>query len=153
LKLELSSAKTLITHATTETARFLGYEIGVNHCDTKLTNQVRSVNGAVQLRVPLDKIADKCARYMAHGKAVHRPERRNDSDYSIIAQYQTEYSGVVQYYLLAHNVASLHHYQYIMQTSLVKTLAAKHKMSVSQAMAKYHASVPRAAGRRTTVKV
>jgi len=141
LKLELSSTKTLITHATTETARFLGYEIGVSHCDTKLTNQVRSVNGAVHLRVPLDKIADKCARYMAHGKAVHRPERRNDSDYSIIAQYQAEYGGVVQYYLLAHNVASLRHLQYIMQTSLVKTLAAKHKMSVPQVMAKYQTSV------------
>ena len=29
LKLELSVEKTLITHARTETARFLGYEVGV----------------------------------------------------------------------------------------------------------------------------
>jgi retron-type reverse transcriptase len=33
LKLELSQAKTLITHARTETARFLGYEIQVLHND------------------------------------------------------------------------------------------------------------------------
>src|SRR5437660_2380465 len=35
LKLELSKTKTLITHARTEAARFLGYEIGTLHDDTK----------------------------------------------------------------------------------------------------------------------
>ena len=28
----------------------------------------------------------------------------DDSDYSIVSKYQSEYRGVVQYYLLAHNV-------------------------------------------------
>jgi hypothetical protein len=31
-------------------------------------------------------------------------QRTNDSTYSIIAQYQTEYRGVVQYYRLAYNL-------------------------------------------------
>jgi len=37
LGLELNQDKTLITHARTQRARFLGYDISVWHCDTKLT--------------------------------------------------------------------------------------------------------------------
>ena len=37
LKLELSQDKTLITHARTGAARFLGYEITVQHNDSKIT--------------------------------------------------------------------------------------------------------------------
>ncbi len=45
LKLELNRDKTLITHARSGAARFLGYEITVHHADHKLTNGRRSVNG------------------------------------------------------------------------------------------------------------
>ena len=45
LKLELSEEKTLITHARTGAARFLGYEITVQHADHKITSGQRSVNG------------------------------------------------------------------------------------------------------------
>jgi hypothetical protein len=52
LKLDLSPDKTLITHGRTEAARFLGYEITVQHADHKTTNGRRSINGKVALRVP-----------------------------------------------------------------------------------------------------
>src|SRR6266700_4156533 len=45
LALELSAEKTLITHARTRAARFLGYEITVQHSDSKTTRGRRSVNG------------------------------------------------------------------------------------------------------------
>jgi len=41
LKLELSQPKTLITHAATTPARFLGYEIAVQHNDRKMTHRRR----------------------------------------------------------------------------------------------------------------
>ena len=41
LKLELSQDKTLITHARTGAARFLGYEITVQHADHKVTGKGR----------------------------------------------------------------------------------------------------------------
>jgi hypothetical protein len=37
LKLELSNEKTLITHAASQRARFLGYDVGVTRCDSKMT--------------------------------------------------------------------------------------------------------------------
>jgi len=44
LNLELSQEKTLITHARTGAARFLGYEIVVQHADHKVTGKGRSIN-------------------------------------------------------------------------------------------------------------
>ena len=48
-------SKTLVTHARTRAARYLGYEIIVQHRDDKLTNGRRSANGVIALRVPLDR--------------------------------------------------------------------------------------------------
>jgi len=63
LKLELSQAKTLITHARTEKARFLGYEIQVLHNDRKQTNGRRSVNAQIGFQVPKDVVDQKCQDY------------------------------------------------------------------------------------------
>ena len=57
LKLELSEAKTLITHARTEPARFLGYEIVVHDNDAKHDRHGhRSINAAIGLKVPMDVV-------------------------------------------------------------------------------------------------
>ena len=59
LKLELSPAKTLVTHARSQRARFLGYEINVVGSDrrTRRPNETdrrnrRSLNGTIVLHVP-----------------------------------------------------------------------------------------------------
>jgi hypothetical protein len=62
LKLELSADKTLITHARTGAARFLGYGITVQHNDTKTTRGRRSVNGTISFRVPEPVIRAKRAQ-------------------------------------------------------------------------------------------
>ena len=46
LKLELSETKTLITHARTDAARFLGYEITTQHANHVITGGRRAANGA-----------------------------------------------------------------------------------------------------------
>jgi hypothetical protein len=109
LKLELSKTKTLITHARTETARFLGYEIGTFHDNTR-----RSINGAIRLRVPAAVARAKCEPYMRNGKPVHRPEMEHDSPYSIVRHYQQEYRGVVEYYQLAYNPYRFNRLKWIM---------------------------------------
>ena len=55
LGLELNQDKTLITHARTQPARFLGYDIIVQHSDTKLTGGHRTANGKIALRVPPER--------------------------------------------------------------------------------------------------
>src|SRR5438876_1564759 len=49
LRLELSQDKTLISHARTQPARFPGYHIIVQHCDTKITRGRRAASGAIAL--------------------------------------------------------------------------------------------------------
>ena len=137
LKLELSQEKTLITHARTGAARFLGYEITVRHADRKLARGRRSVNGAIALRVPVPAVKAKCTPYLKLGKPEHRPERVSLDDHQIVAIYGAEYRGIVQYYLLAGDVWRLRRLHWVMLTSMLKTLAAKHRSSVT-AMARKH---------------
>jgi len=139
LALELNQDKTLITHARTQRARFLGYDITVQHCDTRITHGRRSANGAVALRVPPDVIKAKCAPYRRRGKPWHRPGLQNLDDHDIVQIYGAEYRGIVNYYLLAHNVASLGVLQWNALTSMLKTLAAKHGSSVSKMAARHKA--------------
>jgi group II intron reverse transcriptase/maturase len=141
LRLELSEEKTLITHARTSAARFLGYEITVQHNDKAITNGQRSSNATVRLRVPVEVIKAKCASYMQRGKPARRTRLMNMDDYTIVSIYGAEYRGLVQYYLLASDVYRLNRVNWVMETSMLKTLAGKHRSTVSKTAAKYKAKV------------
>jgi group II intron reverse transcriptase/maturase len=149
LKLELSQEKTLITHARTGAARFLGYEITVQHNDTKKTGRYRRVNGQVALRVPLDVIKAKSAPYLHRGKPAKQKALTNGSDHAIVATYGAIYRGIVQYYLLAGDVYRLHRLRWVMETSMLKTLAGKHRSTVSKMAAKHKAKIQTPHGPRT----
>jgi hypothetical protein len=138
LNLNLSQEKTLITHARDEKARFLGYDIHVLHSDSKHDKRgQRIINGAIGLRVPDDKMKAKMNEYMAKGEPVQKAERTINSDYDIISQYQSEFRGFTQYYLLAYNAHQLHIVKRVMELSLAKTLANKHKSTINKVFKKY----------------
>ena len=149
LALDLNPDKTLITRARTGAARFLGYEITVQHCDTRLTGGRRMANGKVALRVPRDVIKAKCAPYRQQGKPWHRPGLQNLDDYDIVRAYGAEYRGVVNYYLLAQDVWRLDALRWNAQTSMLKTLAAKHRSTVTKTAARYKAEADTSDGPRT----
>jgi group II intron reverse transcriptase/maturase len=153
LKLELSAEKTLITHARTEKARFLGYDIVAQHANDRLTRSRRSVNGVIGLRVPEEAIKRRCSLYMRCGEPASRPEMLQDQDFTIISKYQAEYRGVVQYYLLAANVYRLGRLRWVMETSLLKTLAGKHQVTVSATARKYKAVMETPEGPRVCFRV
>ncbi len=149
LGLELNQQKTLITHARSQRARFLGYHVCVQHCDTKLTNGQRSANGRIALRVPPDVVRSQCARYRQHGKPWHRSRLQNLDDYDIVRTYGAEYAGVINYYLLAQDIRRLDAFQWNARTSMLKTLAAKHRSSVSEMAARHKAKIETRDGPRT----
>ena len=147
LELELSEEKTLITHAHTGKTRFLGYEINRIHENTKLDRRGRrSVNAGIKLRVPKDAIRERCNLYKKNGKATHRTELINDDDFSIVYTYQGQYRGFVQYYALAHNIHSLRQLRWIMETSLLRTLAGKYKTRVNKIVRRYKSIVQTSEG-------
>src|SRR6266704_79207 len=149
LKLELSQEKTLITHGRTGAAKFLGYEVTVLHNDRKARNGRRSVNGTIALRVPLAVIKAKSAPYEQLGKPERRPELLNLSDHAIISKYGSEYRGIVQYYLLAGDAWRLNRLHWVMLTSMLKTLAAKHRSTVTTMARKYQATIATPHGPRS----
>src|SRR6266702_4721166 len=146
LKLNLSEEKTLITHTRDSAAKFLNYEITTIQSNTKHTRDKngytgRKINGAIGLKVPRKVVEEKCKRYMRKGKPIHRAELLNESDYTIIATYQLEYRGLANYYHMAYNLHTLHKLKRVMEISLTKTLASKHKISVRRVYKKYKADV------------
>jgi group II intron reverse transcriptase/maturase len=163
LKLELSEEKTLITHAK-DTARFLGYDISIMKDDGQMVGtkngrsnfRKRSINGLVKLTVPWDKIDAKCREFMIDGKPRKRMDQMANDDFSIVAWYGIVFRGVAEYYCMAHDRAKkLTKLNYVMQTSMLKTLAAKHKTSVNAMAAKYKVQAldPRTGEFRTAFKV
>jgi group II intron reverse transcriptase/maturase len=141
LRLNLSDEKTLITHASTVAARFLGYDIKAQRVNDYIDPLGRRVlNGGIGLYAPAEVVETKSARYLRKGKVVHRPELLKESDFTIVATYQQEYRGIVQYYLPAINVAWLSKLHWVMQGSLLKTLAAKHRSSMNKMQKKYSAT-------------
>jgi group II intron reverse transcriptase/maturase len=149
LKLELNRDKTLITHARSGAARFLGYEITVQHADHKITKGQRAVNGVVALRVPLDVITAHCGPYLRRGKPARRPQLVNLSDSLIISAYGAEYRGLVQYYLPAGDVWRLNRLRWVMETSMLRTLADKHRSSATKMAARFKTVIDTPHGKRT----
>ena len=154
LKLELSKEKTLITHATSQAARFLGYELVNQQANDQHDHRgQRKVNGRIGLRVPANVIEQHCQAYMRNGKPAHRSSLIHDDDYGIMVRYQSEYRGVVQYYLLAYNVHHFGRLHKVMEMSMAKTLAAKHKSTTRKMRRKYKSVVETEHGPRVCLRV
>ena len=154
LKLELSREKTLITHATSQAARFLGYELVNQQANDQHDHRgQRKVNGRIGLRVPAEVIDQHCRAYMRHGKPAHRNELLADDDYTIVSRYQAEFRGVVQYYLLASNVSHFGRLRTVMEMSLARSLAAKHKSTARKMRRLYKGIVETEHGPRVCLKV
>jgi group II intron reverse transcriptase/maturase len=142
MKLELSAEKTLVTHALTKKAVFLGYEIGLmsdnNRVKTTkgrdgLVFQRRTIQRAVWLGVPTAKLEAKMNEFKVGGKVRGRLDQVANSEFSIVAWFQSVLRGYSNYYRFAHNRAkAIWRLTWVMQTSLLKTLAKKHKTSVAK---------------------
>lgn len=138
LGLTLSEEKTLVTHATTNRARFLGYDIQIAKSNTR-----RGINGSPRLSVPREVARAWKTRYVRRGKSWQRAELLNRSDYDIVMTYNLEFQGMVNYYTMAHDVSKkLYPVKWIYLQSLVKTLANKHKQSAAWAYKRYYRKSP-----------
>lgn len=148
LKVELSEEKTLITHSS-QKARFLGYDVRVRRDQTikhgGLGNKTkRTLNNTVELTVPLE---DKIHKFLFvkgiveqtnKGKyfPVHRPALERLTDLEIVSTYNSELRGICNYYNMACNFNKLNYFSYLMEYSCLKTLAGKHKSTISKTIAK-----------------
>lgn len=150
LKMELSEDKTLITHSS-KCARFLGYDVRVLRSGKIKRGgpghvKMRTLNGGVELLVPLN---DKIRQFVfTKGVAiqkkdgsmfpVHRKYLVGLTDLEIVSVYNAELRGICNYYGMASNFCKLHYLAYLMEYSCLKTLASKHKTSLSKTIDKFN---------------
>lgn len=144
LKLTLSVEKTFITHANDEKARFLGYEIKVSRQENLLDKRLgrRSTNGSIALLMPWKVVNAYKTAYSENGKIQHKAILLQEKDYTILQRYQGVLQGIYQYYCMAVNVSRRVNYiRQILEISLTKTLAHKHKCKVSRIYRKYKTTI------------
>jgi len=166
LKLELSEGKTLITHARKEHARFLGHDItilGDSAKHRKGSGELDSIGrrkgggritGTVALEVPAEVVRERCKSRTVRGKPAARVELVNESEYAIVLRYEAEFRGLANYYQLAHNRSTrLGRLEWIMRTSLLKTLARKLRVSVREVAERFRITVQTKDGPRTGFQV
>lgn len=150
LKMELSEDKTLITHSS-KCARFLGYDVRVRRSGKIKRGgpghvKMRTLNGGVELLVPFN---DKIRQFIfTKGTAiqkedgsmypVHRKYMVGLTDLEIVSVYNAELRGICNYYGMASNFRKLHYFAYLMEYSCLKTLASKHKTSLSKTIDKFN---------------
>jgi group II intron reverse transcriptase/maturase len=143
LHLELSPTKTLITHARTEYARFLGYAISVYHAENKISPRkgtqakIRTQSGCIRLGLPMGKVDELTARYLSNGKAVAENRMLRFTDATIVNVYQQRFRGIAEYYKYAVDRRRLQKLKYYMEFALTNTLASKHNTQVSSIYRKY----------------
>ncbi|MBK8045654.1 MAG: maturase [Anaerolineales bacterium] len=148
LQLELSADKTLITHAQTQPARFLGYRLHIAQDDRKLTKTTkggvkrRSINGLPLLSVPPEVKQQWLTEFMAADEPAPRPALLTWPDYDIVVWYEAQWRGLANYYTMAINCSALNYVRHILERSLVKTLASKHRCSVKQIYRRYRYKPP-----------
>jgi hypothetical protein len=102
----------------------------------------RCVNGQVGLYVPRDVIETKVKEYSAKGKPNHQNGLLYQCDFHIVSYYQAVFRGKVNYYQLAHNLASrMNRLRWVLEASMVKTLAGKHRCSCASLWRKHKVKV------------
>jgi group II intron reverse transcriptase/maturase len=148
LHLHLHPDKTLVTHARTEKAQFLGYAISIYQANDKITRDKqrtkvkrRSANGKVRLGIPFGLPQEVASQYMKHGKIASASGLLVHSDAHLIDLYQARFRGLVNYYQYATDLYRLSYVRYVMETALLKTLAHKHKTTVTKMSRKYKATI------------
>ena len=109
----------------------------------------RTRNGAVALHVPASVVKAKSAPYLSRGNPECRNPMIKEADHTIVGRFGAEYRGIVQYYLLAGDVHRLHRLRWVMETSMLKTLACKHRSTVSKMAARFKAKILTPHGPRT----
>lgn len=147
LRLTLNDEKTVITHARTSYATFLGYRISLGrskYAEQKQTLSTgrhkkvfkrRSTGMQVVLKAPMQELVRRlfqkgfCDK---DGRPVHKAAWTLLDEDQIVRLYSSINRGIQQYYRPADNWAKLSRVQYILKFSLAKTLAAKRRVSITR---------------------
>jgi len=151
LKLTLSDEKTKVTHSS-KLVRYLGYDVTVSRDKSAKRDNSGTLRrfwyGQVKLYVPKEKWVGKLQEYRTfkivkdengneRWKPLHRGYLMNKPEIDIISKYNAEIRGLYNFYRLANNVSVLNKFAYIMESSMLKTFAAKGNTTINKILKKH----------------
>jgi group II intron reverse transcriptase/maturase len=155
LKLSLSDEKTLITHATTEVAKFLGFRLSVSDGSREGTRRMavhnghrvsirRTVSSKVRIAAPTGELLDRLKLggfCRTKGDNPFFPCSKKNfvalEDHDIVMRFNSIWRGIYNYYAVANNASYLKRVRYVLQYSCLMTLAHKHRMRLPKVIAKH----------------
>ena len=106
----------------------------------------RGANGAIALLVPAKVIEEKCKKYMKRGKATHRNNLLQDDDFLLYRHISKSTEDWCSIYSRT-NLSWFSKLYWYMETSLLKTLACKHRSSINKQKAKYRTTTTSTSGK------
>lgn len=115
-------------------AQFLDYNL------ITITDKINTTNpsiGYVALLIPDSIVRKELSEYMKSNKIVHLSYCTNYPIEEIIQLFQSRYRRLCQYYKLARNKQKLNYVKYVLETSLVKSLANKLKSTATKIYKKF----------------
>lgn len=142
LNLSISNIKIINTSNTKKSILFVNYNLIIQNNDSKITldkndRKMRWLSGEVGFLIPKEVLNKYKKKYMRNNKVIHISNRIFKTDFEIIKIYQHEFKDIVQYYKFARNQSQLNYLKWIIETSMLKTLAAKFKLTVNKIVKKY----------------
>lgn len=155
LKLELSEEKTLITHATTEEAKFLGFRLHVSD-GSLLSTRKRSIHNGFRVSLkrtvsskpyviaPIEELLSRLKTggfCRTSGENSFFPCSKKNlvalEDHDIVMRFNSVWRGIYNYYAVANNAAHLNRVKYVLQYSCLMTIAHKHRLRLPKVISKY----------------
>lgn len=152
LKLLLSEEKTLITHAKTEDAKFLGFRLSIGgsvkrrmvKTQDKRTTLKRVTGWLPRVDVPTQEIVSRLQAsgfcHTTKGKVYFPCSKKSFvalEDHEIVMRFNSVWRGIYNYYCVCNNANKLRWAMYILQYSCLMTLSHKHRMRLPKAIKKY----------------
>lgn len=130
LHLTMSPEKTLITHASSEAARFLGYEVTTHRRNDYMASDGKRLCHPISFHIPAETVESLRRQYMDGEHPRRYGMLEQESDFAIVAQFGSAFRGYYNYFQYASNAYWLGRVRRAMEQSLFHTLADKHKTSV-----------------------
>lgn len=116
---------------------FLGYNIRAQYGNSYITKGKRALGGVLAFFIPRNVMFNKIKEYTINGKSVCNNKLLNNNIYDIISIYQKELMSLINYYKFVRNPKLLARIKYVMEISLIKTLANKLKISITKVYKKF----------------
>ena len=120
---------------------FLGYNLITQWDNNRLKDKKKTLSGQIAFMIPNSIITKRKRSYMLNNKPIHMNNLINKPINVIIDFYQHKYKQIVNYYRFARNQNKLTTLKWIMEISMVKTIAAKLKTTCKKIYKKFQKEI------------